>query len=355
MKILVIQQKMIGDVLVSSLLCENLRLAYPKAEIHYLVNDNTVEVLLGNTSFDKLVIFDKKQQESFVELLKFSWSLRAEKYDIVIDAYSKLQSWIMVLLCGGKRKISYRKTGRTFLYTDNVIKSKEPKSYLGLSIEHRLSLLEPLNLMLKEEVEPKLYISEAEDIKGKEILAQHQIPTDRKTVMISLIGSDHSKTYPLEYMSALVDYIGTNYHVNILFNYFPKQREQALTIYNLCSKNTQDKIFFDLIGSSLRDYIIIMNQCDLIVGNDGGAINMAKALNKPSFIVFSPWIDKETWATFEDGVKHVSTHLRDVKPDLIAGKKVKDLKAAYANLYQEFKPEYIIPTLQKFLNQHLKN
>ena len=37
MKILVIQQKMIGDVLVSSLLCNNLRKAYPSAQIDYMV------------------------------------------------------------------------------------------------------------------------------------------------------------------------------------------------------------------------------------------------------------------------------------------------------------------------------
>ena len=40
-----------------------------------------------------------------------------------------------------------------------------------------------------------------------------------------------------------------------------------------------------------------MNECVVIIGNDGGAINMAKALNKPSFIIFSPWIEKKISAT----------------------------------------------------------
>ena len=45
MKILVIQQKMIGDVLVSSILCENLRYAYPDAQIDYLIYDSTKTVV----------------------------------------------------------------------------------------------------------------------------------------------------------------------------------------------------------------------------------------------------------------------------------------------------------------------
>jgi ADP-heptose:LPS heptosyltransferase len=45
MKILVIQQKMIGDVLVSSIICNNLRTAYPDAQIDYLVYSSTTPVL----------------------------------------------------------------------------------------------------------------------------------------------------------------------------------------------------------------------------------------------------------------------------------------------------------------------
>ena len=62
MKCLVIQQKMIGDVLTSTLLCEVLREKYPDAEIHYLVNSNTLPVLAHHTSFDKLNSIDMKKK-----------------------------------------------------------------------------------------------------------------------------------------------------------------------------------------------------------------------------------------------------------------------------------------------------
>jgi heptosyltransferase-2 len=51
-KILVIQQKMIGDVLVSSLICENLKRSYPNSEVHYLINRFTIPVIENNPYVD---------------------------------------------------------------------------------------------------------------------------------------------------------------------------------------------------------------------------------------------------------------------------------------------------------------
>jgi len=354
MKILVIQQKMIGDVLISSILCNNLRKAYPNAKIDYLVNENTVPILNGNPDIDNIIIFGKDADKSFFGLVKFALKLRKEKYDIVIDAYSKLQSWTITLLSGAKRKISYKKPGRTFIYTDNVPMAEFPDTNLGLAIERRLSLLEPLKLPIEKNVIPELYLSEAEKREASELFSKHQVDESRKTIMISLLGSEEIKTYPLNYMGDLVNFIGENYNVNILFNYFPKQLKEAKKVYEQCSKKTQDKIYFDLFGNDLRSFIAIMDRCDLIFGNDGGAINIAKSLRKPSFIVFSPWIEKKIWSTFEDGKSHTSTHLKDFLPELFEEKSYHDLRKISLEYYEKFQPDFFKNNLKDFLDNHIQ-
>jgi len=354
MKILVIQQKMIGDVLVSSIICNNLRTAYPNAQIDYLVYASTTAVLEGNPNIDNIILFEEKHRQSKKELLNLGLQIRKEKYDLVIDAYSKLESWILVFLSNAKRRISYKKPGRSFLYTDNVPFKPFPKTNLGLAIERRLSLLEPLDLKIEIDPVPKLFVSENENQEAIAIFEKHQVRKDRKTVMISLLGSEKLKTYPLEFMSKVVDYIADFTDVNILFNYFPKQLEEAKTVFNACKPSTQEKIYFDLLGGDLRSFIGIVNQCDLIIGNDGGAINMAKALGKPSFIIFSPWIEKKIWATFEDGIHHLSVHLKDYHEDLFEGKSEKALKKEALSLYQEFKPEYFKDKIESFLEKNIR-
>lgn len=353
MKILVIQQKMIGDVLVSSIICNNLRTAYPEAQIDYLVYESTAAVLDGNTAIDHLILFKEIHRKNNKAFLKLAFKIRAEKYDLVIDAYSKLESWVFVLLSGAKRRISYKKTGRSFLYTDNVPFANFPKTNMGLAIERRLSLLKPLNLTIEIDPLPKLFVTEKENQQALALFEKHQLQTNRKTVMISLLGSENLKTYPLEYMATLVDAIADYQDVNILFNYFPKQIEDARKVFNYCSKSTKQKIYFELLGTDLRSFIGIMNHCDLIVGNDGGAINMAKSLNKPSFIIFSPWIEKKIWATFEDGVRHISVHLKEFRPELFEGFSEKELKGVTPELYKEFKPSLFTESMAAFLNANL--
>jgi ADP-heptose:LPS heptosyltransferase len=354
MKILVIQQKMIGDVLVSSILCDNLRKAYPKAQIDYMVYESTIAVLQGNTSFDNLILFKEKHQKSKWEYLKLLKSIRAEKYEIVIDAYSKLESWFVVLFSGAKQKISYWKKGREFLYTDMVIRKKASSTNLGLIIEQRLALLNPLHLDIELETFPRIHVTKEENDFAIALFESHGIDQSRKTIMLSIIGSSSDKTYPLAYMSQLVDFIADKAEVNILFNYVPKQINDAKTIYNNCTESTKQKIYFSVLGKNIREFIAIMNHCDMIIGNDGGAINMAKALEKPSFIIFSPWIDKKGWATFEDGINHVSLHLKDFKTDLFEGKTDKIIKKETVLFYNEFTPKFIFPKLNLFLETHLK-
>lgn len=353
MKILVIQQKMIGDVLVSSIICNNLRLAYPDAQIDYLVYESTIPVLEGNPNINNVLIFQEKHRKSKREFLNLAHEIRGVKYDLIIDAYSKLESWLIVLLSGAKRKISYKKFGRTLLYTDNVLFAEFPKTNLGLAIERRLSLLEPLDLKIEVNPFPKLYTTNEENHDALTLFEYHKLKKDRKTVMISLLGSDKLKTYPLEYMAKVVDFIADNQDVNILFNYFPKQIEDAKIVFDTCKTSTQEKIYFDLLGNDLRSFIALMNNCHLIIGNDGGAINMAKALGKPSFIIFSPWIEKKIWATLEDGLHHISVHLNDFKPELFTKKTEKVLKKNALSLYQEFEPKMFEDKFRSFLQNNL--
>ena len=78
---------------------------------------------------------------------------------------------------------------------------------------------------------------------------------------------------------------------------------------------------------------------------------MAKALDVPTFTIFSPWILKEAWNMFENGTTNVSVHLKDVKPELYTGKSLKVAKQNSQALYQIFTPDLITNKLKSYLRQ----
>ena len=73
MNILIIQQKMIGDVLSTSLLCEYLTNWNLSVEIDFIANRNTVPVLKNNPFISNIIVFQdnfKKDKKVFWNFLK---------------------------------------------------------------------------------------------------------------------------------------------------------------------------------------------------------------------------------------------------------------------------------------------
>jgi len=352
MKILVIQQKMIGDVLTTSILFEALRLKYPEAQLDYLINAHTLAVVENHPNIDNFILFTKAEENSKRALLKFAKSIKYKKYDVVIDVYSKLSSNIITLFSKAKTKISYYKPYTTFVYDYNIKRRKKTDANFGLAIENRLQLLAPLNIKIRE-AKPKIFLTKKEVVDSKRFLQTHNINFSVPLYMISVLGSDTNKTYPFPFMAKIIDTLVKQTNGQVLFNYIPNQKAQAQSIYNLCKPETQKAIYFNIFGHNLREFLAITKHCSALIGNEGGAINMAKALDVKTFAIFSPWISKVTWSLFEDENNNVSVHLKDYKPELYDAKTVNDIKSNALVLYQEFLPSFFERKLNVFLQQTL--
>ncbi len=351
-KILVIQEKMIGDVLISTIICNNLKHYFPQAKIHYLVAPNTLPVLKGNPNIDQLVIYSDLQKDNPIEFLGFLKSIRLSQYDVIIDAYGKIGSNLISFFSGAKKRIGYKEKDRFFSYNTKVHYSETKKTIAGLAIERRLELLKPLIGEAKVDELPKIFFDEEEILLGKEKVKSIEQTTK---CMLSLFGSSENKSYPEKYMVQLLNYLGEMDDLTILLNYLPDQEEKAQKLIAQCNNQTKQKINTTIFGKGLRDFILLMNACDLLIGNDGGAVNIAKALDKPTFTIFSPWIPKDIWSILEDGQKHIGVHLNDYKPELFKNKEESFLKNHTDELYQEFKPELLKDQLEFFVKNNRIN
>lgn len=355
MKILVIQQKMIGDVLTSTIICERLKEEYPDCTIYYLVNSNTIPVITNNPFIDYIVEYKNAFREDKTEFIKFLKSQRNEEYDIVIDVYSKIESAIISYCTKAKKRIGYKKWYTKPFYTLTYTQNKVSQTNAGLAIENRLKILDSIISNITTIVNPKIYITAAESAKAKQYLVHNGMDFSKSIHMVSILGSCQEKTYPSNYMALVIDHITTiQPNSQLLFNYIPSQKTLAEAIYNQCNEQSKKSIYFNVFGESLRDFLAITQFCDSVIGNEGGAINMAKAINTPTFSIYSPWITKEAWSMFEDGKQNISVHLKDYAPNLYNNKTAKELKSEWDFLYNKFTPKYILEKLTVFLSYNSK-
>ncbi|MGM1055852.1 MAG: glycosyltransferase family 9 protein [Bacteroidota bacterium] len=352
MKILVIQMKMIGDVLTSSILFEALRKKYPEAELHYLIYKQTQPVVENNPFIDKIIPFDPANKD-FYKLWELSRRIQWEQYDIVIDVYSKINSAFLTALSGAKKRISYHKWYTRKGYTQTFRLKEQPNTLAGLAVENRMMLLKGISNNFPKEIQPKIYLTATEKFQAKEKLTEAGISSEKPLFMVGILGSSANKTYPLHYMAQVLDFIIDKTQANLLFNYIPQQEEQAKELFSKCNAKTQKNIHFGIYGKSLREFMALTSCCDAFIGNEGGAANMAKASGVPTFSIFSPQIKKENWSIYEDGKKHVSVHLRDFEPTLIEGTSKKRLSENAIDLYELLIPNLIFAPLEYFLNTNL--
>lgn len=349
MKILVIQQKMIGDVLTSSILFSALRQKYPTARLHYLIHRHTAAVVEHNPFIDELILFDPKVDQKPAAFFTFLKSIRNQDYDVVIDVYSKINTALITRYSGAKVRISYDKWYTRKAYTHTFRNKKKAETNAGLAIENRMQLLQALSPDFPVEIKPKIYLTSEEKEAAKIRLEADGISLEKPLIMCGILGSSATKTYPLPYMAQVLDFIVEKTGAQLLFNYIPKQVEDAGKLYDLCSPETQKHIFFDIFGTSLRDFMAITSYCDALIGNEGGAVNMAKALQVPTFAIFSPQIKKENWSIYEDDTKNVSVHLRDFKPVELQGLSTSEITKKAPQFYELLAPNLIFAKLKPFL------
>lgn len=346
---------MIGDVLTSSILFHALREKHPTAQLHYLIHRHTAPVVENNPFIDELILFDPKEDQrpqAFFHLLK---SIKYQHYDVVIDVYSKINSAVITGYSGAGVRVSYDKWYTRKAYTHTFKNKKKSQTNAGLAIENRMQLLQALDPGFPIKLKPKIYLTSEEKKAAKLRLEAGGITLEKPLFMCGILGSSEAKTYPLPYMAQVLDYIVEKTGAQLLFNYIPGQVEEAGKLYDLCNPETQKLIFFDIFGTSLKEFMAITSYCDALIGNEGGAVNMAKALNVPTFAIFSPQIKKENWSIYEDGEKNVSVHLRDYKPHELKDLSTPEIAKKSPQFYELLLPNLIFAKLEMFLRKTTAN
>lgn len=356
MKILIIQQKMIGDVLTSSMLAEVLRKHYPNAELHYLINSHTEPVVRHHPYIDKMVFFTPEMEQDKAVFYRFLQTIKKEKYSVVIDIYGKISSVLITIFSGAKIRIGKQKWYSLPVYTHPVKSLTESTSGIPLAYENRLTMLEPLGIKTTANITPKIYLTEQEKIKVLQDAADADVDFNLSPyIMLNILGSSSDKTYPLPYLAEMLEGIHTQFpKVSFLMNYIPKQKQEADDFLSHCSKTLKNKIS-PFYAPNLRDFIVLTSFCKATIGNEGGAIHIANALQVPTFAIFSPWIRKETWGTTGHDHNSKAVHLKDYQPELFKNYSQKAFRETHKNLYKAFLPRFFQKELYSFVEHALKN
>jgi len=347
-RILVIQNKRIGDVLISSVIAANIKKVYPQASISYFVYDYTAGVLEGNPNIDRIIKADAKHLKKPGNLMATAVRIRKMKFDIIFDPYGKFQSRLICLLSTAKIRIGLKRANKKYILPVYTIEQEFLSATdldCGKAILDRVKMVQNHFELADPDYRPKIFL----DTQEKAYNRIDNLP--KPVVMMGVLGSSLDKSLPIPYIVALIDKLTNREKGTVLFNYAPHQKQLIEEIYSKCTN--KDRIHLEVYEDSIRGFARLMNRCDLLIANEGGSVHIAKALNKPTFTIYSPYIDKAHWASFEKDAIHHSIHLKEARPELFKNYDLQERREIMKNptpWYQQLTPDLIADKLFPYLD-----
>lgn len=336
-KILVIRFKQIGDAILSSVICKNLKNIYPNSQIDYVLYDYVAPLFEKQNYIDNVIWITSDERKNPFKYIKKVWAITREDYDIVIDIMSTPKSEFFTLFSrNSKYRIGRYKENRGYTYTHSI---KEPIGNYDKS-EKFLEMLSPLKINNKSyDFNYSLDFLESEKIKIKSKMIKAGVDFNKIIIPVAINSRREQKVYPINLMKELVLDLLNKYNCEIILFYSPEEKEYALDFHK--ELEFHPRIFSNIVTESIRELGAMFSLCDLFVGNEGGPRHLAQSVNLPSFAIFSPGSNKKDWMS-----KNIKNHFA-IEPKDIKVNNFEDL--TYEDKYKLITPKMIINEIEKNL------
>ncbi len=300
-RILVIRYKEIGDVLLTSVICNTLRKSFPEATIEYLMYDITADLFESHPAVDNVLSITREERESNFKYLKKVYAIAKRDYGLIIDTTSTHRTELISLFAARKTpiRIGRLKPKRGFFYTHKFdlekIRAMNPEGVT--KVIERLAMLEPLGDMgyeLKGDRNMVLQVPNKVRKAMGAVMVRSGINFNRPIFMFSVSAKYDHKRWRTDHMQAVVNFCMETYGAQVvLYAGSIKEKKDIKEFHK--SMGDHPNIHSDIKTPSLLNLAAVMSHCDIFIGNEGGPRHMSQALGLPSVAVFSPSAVKSEW------------------------------------------------------------
>ncbi|WP_300357102.1 glycosyltransferase family 9 protein [Fusobacterium sp.] len=343
MKILVVRFKQIGDAILSSPICNTLKKTFPDAEIDYVLYEHVAPLFENHKYIDNVIRITKGEQKNPFKYFFKVWKITRKKYDIVIDIMSTPKSEFFTLLSlSSSYRIGRKKKYRGYTYTHKIEEPRDAKD----KVDKFLRMLKPLEEKYKVVYDNNytLTISDEEKKYMKDKMKKAGIDFLKPVVACAINSRVPSKVYPIECMVEIINTLLKDLDIQIIFYYSPNEKEFAHNVHkNLLNNNK--KIFSNIETSSIRELAMLLSNCDMFFGNEGGPRHLAQSLDVPSFAIFNPDSDKKEWIPNAND-RHQGVEVRDIMEN--TENMTRDEK------YRLMTPEYIVSKVKEIYFKYVR-
>jgi ADP-heptose:LPS heptosyltransferase len=264
-RILVVQLRRIGDIILSGPAIAALKKRYPRAAIHLLVEPPAVDAVKGLPFLDEVIVYDAK---GVLDAVLWALSLRRRKYDLVVDLMGNPRTALVTALSGAAVKAGPAHVFHRWAYTLALPQSSDRTYYAA---REKLRMLAPLGVKDEEcplPVWPRLAADR---------------PGDPPRNLVGFVPASRKETrrWPAEKYSELGRLLREKHGCEILVLWGPGERALAEEVV----KGIGEGARASQETKTLQAAADLISGCRLVVTNCNGPKHIAVALGVPTVTV----------------------------------------------------------------------
>lgn len=280
-KILIIKPSSLGDVVHSLPFLNALRDSFPKAEIHWIIARGLEGLLEGHPMINKLWIINKDDWKrikgvgtTIKELRSLFKSLKAEKYDIVIDLQGLLRSGILGKATGTSVRIGFKEAreGSRIFYTHTVKGGKDVHA-----VDRYLEIAKFLGCDISD-IKFPFPLSFNSQLSSSSSGLSFQLP-EKYAVIVPGARWETKRWHP-ERFGELASMLSVK---SIIVG-----GKSDADIADIVVRNSDGNTISAAGKTTLKELIEIIRNARFVVTNDSGPMHIAAALNVLVFAIFGP-------------------------------------------------------------------
>ena len=283
-KILVRATNWVGDAVISLPALQALRERFPEAEIVLATKPWVSEVYYHHPAVSRQMIFDVRGEHKGIRgLHRFVRALRDERFDAAVLFQNAFQAAWMARAAHIPVRLGYARDGRGFLLTHPV--EAPPRASYGHQVYYYLHLLFSAGLISRIDPAPRAHLDLAADERRWAAKYLEELGLSGPRFLVGLNPGAFwgpAKRWLPERYAALADRLIGSLHADVLI--FDARGEQSLA-----EEIAQAMRHTPIIVESqitLRQLMMLMGACRLVVSNDSGPMHLAAALGVPVVAIF---------------------------------------------------------------------
>jgi predicted lipopolysaccharide heptosyltransferase III len=296
-KILLLQLKRIGDLILTTPAVAALHDNFPDAKLTLIVSSDCADLLLGIANVDRTLMARRNLRD-----LSLFFSVAASRFDCCIDFTRNDRSAFLALLSGARRRVvSYRVREQSKMrapaYTDFVpVRMRDVHT-----IDYNLALLEPLGIRAAA-CAPYLHLPQ--DAYENADALRRSWKITKPYVILHPGSTRREKLWEPGRWTEVIHRFGQDNSLDLVLTSGASPDEQA---HIAAIRNKAPQQIIDLSGkTSLLTLAALIAQARLLVTVDSAPVHLAAATSTPQVILFGPtnpfhWRPKQSPALILQG------------------------------------------------------